>query len=128
MRKLQNMKLEKIVSVVVLGTTVITPLAALAQTTISNYTGYVSNSAPITSLTQAGTSFSSIVQWVINIFWILTVLFLIWAAILYLTAGGDEEKLKAAKSRVINAIIAGAIALLSTGLSAIVSQLLKSGA
>ncbi len=128
MRKLQNMKLEKIVSVVVLGATVITPLAALAQTSISNNTGYVINSAPITSLTQAGTSFGTIVQWVINIFWILTVLFLIWAAILYLTAGGDEEKLKEAKKRVINAVIAGAIALLSTGLSAIVSQLLKSGA
>lgn len=80
--------------------------------------------APIENLGDVGGLVSTIVNWMIGIFWIITVAFLIWAAFLYLTAGGEEEKLNEAKSRVIYALIAAAIALLSTGIQAIVRNLL----
>ncbi len=113
-------KFQKIVSVAVIAATIITPLATLAQ--VSGITALPS--APITSLGAAQNSLANIVNWIITIFWIITVLFLIWAAVLYLTAGGDEEKVGQAKKRVVGAIIAAAIALLSTGLQAIVIRLL----
>ncbi|MCL4404315.1 hypothetical protein M1432_03155 [Patescibacteria group bacterium] len=112
-------KFEKIVSIAVIAATVITPLATLAQVT------GITGTPPITSLGQAQGSLTSIINWIITIFWILTVLFLIWAAVLYLTAGGDEDKIGQAKKRVIGAIIAAAIALLSTGLQTIVTRLLQ---
>ena len=118
-------KFEKIVSIAVIAATIITPLATLAQSITNN--NPVVNTAPITNLSQAGNSLGAIVNWVITIFWILTVFFLIWAAITYLTAGGDAEKTSKGKSMVIYAIIAAAIALLSTGLHAIVSGVLKTG-
>jgi hypothetical protein len=111
-------KFEKIISVAVMVATIITPLATLAQV------AGITNTAPITSLGAAQSSLTAIINWIITIFWILTVLFLIWAAVLYLTAGGEEEKVAQAKKRVIGAIIAAAIALLSTGLQAIVTRLL----
>lgn len=116
------LNIKKILSVAAVVLTIASPLAVLAQ--VSGITG----TPPITSLTGAQTSLTSIVNWIIVIFWILTVLFLIWAAVIYLTAGGNEEKLKEAKSRVIYALIAAAIALLSTGLQAIVTRLLSQGA
>ena len=114
-------KFEKIVTVAVIAATIITPLATLAQVP-PGITALPE--APITSLGQAQSSLTNIINWIITIFWILTVLFLIWAAVLYLTAGGSDEKIGEAKKRVIGAIIAAAIALLSTGLQAIVTRLL----
>ena len=108
----------KVVTAVALAVSVLSPLATLAQTGITT-------TAPISSLSGVQTSLESIVNWIIVVFWILTVLFLVWAAILYLTGAGNEEKIKEAKSRVIYAIIAAAIALLSTGLQGIVSSLLR---
>ncbi|MEK7629942.1 MAG: hypothetical protein AAB432_00975 [Patescibacteria group bacterium] len=91
------------------------PVVALAQ---------IVDTAPIDSLGDVSFTVTRIVNWLIGIFWVLAVAFVIWAAFLYLTAGGDEEKLKDAKQRVIYAIIAAAIALLATGIQAIVTNLL----
>ena len=113
-------KFQKIVSIAVMTMAIVTPLATLAQ--VSGITAL--SSAPSTSLGAVQDSLAAIVNWVITIFWILTVLFLIWAAVLYLTAGGEEERVNQAKKRVVGAIIAAAIALLSTGLQAIVVRLL----
>jgi hypothetical protein len=64
-------------------------------------------------------------EWFIGIFWVVTVGFVIWAAFLYLTAGGNEEKVSEAKRRLLYAVIAGAIALLATGIDLIVFNLLS---
>lgn len=116
------LNIKKIAGAVAIAAILVSPLAALAQ--VTNYTPPVGN-APVTSLSGVTTSLSGFVNWAIVIFWILTVLFLIWAAVLYLTAGGAEEKIKEARQRVIYALIAAAIALLSTGLGSIVTSLLK---
>lgn len=121
------LNIKKVAGVVLATLIIASPLAAFAQSGITNITPQ-GNSVGITSISDAQTSLSRIVNWVIVVFWILTVLFLIWAAIVYLTAGGDEDKIKEAKSRVIYAVIAAAIALLANGITAIVTSLLKGGA
>ena len=64
------------------------------------------------------------VGWMISMFWICAVGFVIWAAFLYLTAGGSEDNITKAKKYIIYALIAAAIALLSTFIDVIVSNLL----
>jgi hypothetical protein len=63
--------------------------------------------------------------WFIGIFWIVAVAMVVWAAFLYLTAGGNEEKITEAKKRLLYAVIASAIALLATGIDLIVFSLLS---
>lgn len=64
-------------------------------------------------------------EWFIGVFWIITVGMVVWAAFLYLTAGGNEEKIGEAKKRLTYAVIAAAIALLSTGIDLIAYYLLS---
>lgn len=97
------------------------PLLAGAQV------GTIPNTAPITTLSAAGRSITAIVNFLIMLFWVLVVGFLIWAAVTYLTAQGDEEKIGTAKKRLVYALIAAAIALLATGVQAILTNLLVSG-
>lgn len=85
----------------------------------------VGPAAPITSLGQAQTTVTRFVNYMITLFWVIVVGFLIWAAVTYLTAQGDEEKVGLAKKRLVYALIAAAIALLSTGIQAIVTNLLQ---
>lgn len=92
------------------------PALALAQT----YT----DTPPIVGLGGVTNAVTVIVNWMIGLFWILAVAFVIWAAFSYLTAGGDEDKIKTAKQRLIFAIVAAAIALLATGIRVIVTNLL----
>lgn len=68
------------------------------------------------SLTQVENSIYRIVNFLYTIFWILAVGALIWAAILFLTAGGDKERIVKAKQMVLYACIAAAVALLATAI------------
>lgn len=52
-----------------------------------------------------------ILAWVRAIFWILAGIFILYAAFLYLTAGGDEDKVKKASQTFLYAVIAVAIAI-----------------
>ena len=80
--------------------------------------------APITNIDQTYGAVAAIVTWFINLFWILAVATVIYAAFLYLTAGGNEEKVTKAKKFLLYAVIAAVIALLATGIQAIVGNLL----
>lgn len=116
--KFQNMKktlLMKIGAGVGLVMAIL-PMLAFAQ--------LVTDTAPITSLGGVQTTITAIVNWMIVIFWIVAVAFMIWAAFTYLTAGGEEDKLTEAKSRLIYALVAAAVALLSGGIKAIATSLL----
>ena len=65
-----------------------------------------------------------VVRWVYIIFFIIAVLFIIWAAFTYLTAGGDPEKVAEAKNRLIYAAVAIAVAFLAVGFEVIVRNFL----
>lgn len=79
---------------------------------------------PLTKLSDTENVILDIAEWFIALFWILAVAFVVWAAFLYLSAGGNEEKISEAKKRLLYALIATAIALLATGIDYIVTYLL----
>lgn len=66
-----------------------------------------------------------IVGWVQVFFFAIAVLFILFAAFTFLTAGGDAEKLGKAKNQIIYAAIAIAVALLAFGVKAIVKSIIS---
>lgn len=71
------------------------------------------------------TAATAFVKWMYNIFWVIAVGFVVWSAFLFLSAGGDAEKIKKAKTMLLYAVIAAAIVLLANGIQYIVFNLLK---
>lgn len=69
---------------------------------------------------------TSIVKWVYIVFFIVAVLFILFAAFNYLIGGGQPEKVKLAHTQLIYALIAIAIALMSVGAVAIIKNFLQS--
>ncbi|MFH1347051.1 MAG: hypothetical protein ABIH10_02265 [Spirochaetota bacterium] len=67
----------------------------------------------------------SVVKWVYTIFFIVAVLFIIFAAFNYLTGAGTPDKIKAAHSQLIYAAIAIAVALLAISFQLIVGNFLE---
>ncbi len=66
-----------------------------------------------------------VVNWTTAIFFAVAVLFLFYAAYLYLSAAGDPEQLKKAKDQLIYAVIAIVIALLAGSVRFIVESILR---
>ncbi len=94
------------------------PIAALAQVTPPD---------DIDSPTKIVTIIDSVAGWFFAVFLALAVVFLIWAAFLYLTAAGSQEKVGNAKNALIYAIIAIVVALIAGGLTNIISSILGTG-
>jgi len=80
----------------------------------------------ITSIGTLVTVLQTVLGWMFTIFLILAVVMIIWAAFIYLTAGGEEEKLGKAKSILIYAVVAVVVALVAAGLPNIVGSLIGS--
>ena len=66
-----------------------------------------------------------LVNWVTGLFFVAAVLFLFYAAYLYLSAAGYPEKLKKAKDQLIYSVIAIAVALLAGSVRFIVQSILQ---
>jgi magnesium-transporting ATPase (P-type) len=64
---------------------------------------------------------ADIIQW---IFWIAAIVSAFWAGFLYLTAAGETEKLSKARKQLWYTVVAIVIALLSTGLPALIENIL----
>ncbi len=64
--------------------------------------------------------------WISFLFWGLAVIFIFYAAFKYLTAGGEEEKIKTANHTLIYAVIAIVVALFAYGLPLFVGNVLRS--
>lgn len=69
----------------------------------------------------------SIVRWIYIIFFIVAGMMILFAAFTYLTAGGDEEKIKNAKNQIIYAVVAIIVALLAFSLDRIVATFVAAG-
>lgn len=63
-------------------------------------------------------------NWMFGLLLALAAIFIIYAAFLYLTAAGDEDKIKQAKNIIIYAIIAIAVSILARGIVVVVQSLL----
>lgn len=64
-------------------------------------------------------------QYMFTAFFIVAIIFIIIAAFNFLTAQGDVEKVKNARSQVLWAAVAIAVALISTGVVKIVENILE---
>jgi len=63
--------------------------------------------------------------WFTRVFWIAAVVFIVWAAFKFLTSGGDEKKIGAAKTALLWALVAVAVAILSTVAEPLVTDILR---
>ena len=97
------------------------PIIGFAQ---ANIPGLNPPQTGITSINDVNTVIVRIVNWVMGIFFVAAVLFIFWAAYLYLTAAGDTEKVSKAHNQLIYSIVAIAVALLAGSMRYIVANLL----
>ncbi len=67
----------------------------------------------------------TIANWFAAIFFIVAVIFIILAAFSYLGAGGDEEKIKSAKQKLVYAVVAIIVAALAFFVPKIVLDILN---
>jgi len=68
--------------------------------------------------------FDTMISWLFIVLMALSVIFIILAAFSYLTAGGDEEKVKGAHKKIVWAIVAIAVAFLAQGVAYVIAELL----
>ena len=65
-----------------------------------------------------------IAQWIFNIGLVLAVIMVIWSGVLFMTAGGNEEKIKKAKQTLLWTIIGATIIIGCKGLISLVKDIL----
>ena len=79
---------------------------------------------PIADLAGVESLLTEILGWINTFFYIIASIFILFAAFQYLTAAGDEEKVKKAKNMLIYAVIAIAIALFAGGLDVLIENII----
>ncbi len=82
--------------------------------------------SPVTGVTQIWYILLSIVRWIYIIFFVVAVLFILLAAYNFLQGGANEKKAAEAKAQLKYAVIAIVVALISTGVSLLITQFLQS--
>jgi hypothetical protein len=97
------------------------PLLVFAQTV---YPANVPTTG-IKTLSDVSRIIANIVTWITGLFFVVAILFIFYAAYLYLGAAGDPERLTKAKNQLIYSVIAIAVALLAGSVRFIVENILK---
>jgi len=82
----------------------------------------------ITSIGQFVTALCTVMNWLYTFFLVLSVLMILWAAFLYVTSAGSDEKIKQAKQTIVYAVIAIIVAAIAAGLPNIIETLLSAPA
>lgn len=78
---------------------------------------------PITSFDDIIELIDTVASWLFTIILALAVVMLLYAAFLWLTASGDEDKVSTARKVLIYALIGIAIAFIAKGLVALIQEL-----
>jgi len=84
-------------------------------------------SSPIKESSELIDVIARIVGWIYIIFFIIAVMYILFAAFNYLTGANDPEKIKTGRNQIIYAAIAIAIALLAVGARTIIEGFLGGG-
>ncbi len=84
----------------------------------------VAQDSPVKSVNDVIRVLNDIVGWAYKIFFIVAVMFVIFAAYKFLFAQEDPEKIKSAKNQIIYAVVAIIIALLSVSFDVIIKNFL----
>ncbi|MDO8470165.1 MAG: hypothetical protein Q7S84_04110 [bacterium] len=104
---------------IVLASAIATPFAVLAQPdpTLTDF-----SLSGISGISKLG---GKIGGWMLGILLVLAVIFILAAAFLYLTSGGDEAKVGKAKSYIIYAIVAVVVGILAKTIITLVQSLVN---
>ena len=70
---------------------------------------------------------NNVMNWFFIIVLIIAVMFLLYAGFLFITAGGDPDKVNTARQNVMYAMVGVAVAVLAKGIVALVQGLMQSG-
>lgn len=97
--------------------------AALAQVT---YYPNTQTPAPVNINGYSGVTglLNTLLGYAYSLFFIIAIFFFLWAAVVYLMAAGNEEKVKEAKNRLMYGVIAIIIAVLAYSIPSLVSSIL----
>lgn len=91
------------------------PLLAFAQPTAPRDV--------VSSYSDVARILNVIINWFFGILIIVAVIFVLYAAYLYLVAGGDQESVKKASTVLIYAAVAVAVAIIAKGIPVVVGSL-----
>ena len=80
--------------------------------------------SPIQNKDQVIEVLDNIQIWFARVFWVVAIAAVIYAAFLYLTAGGNAEQVKTANRQMLYAVIAMVVAILAYGIPALLKQFL----
>lgn len=69
--------------------------------------------------------FNTLINWFFTILLIVAIIYILLAAYNYLTAAGDDDKVKKAHKMLIYAVVGIAVALLAQGVRFVVAQLVR---
>lgn len=114
--------MKKIYAISIITAALVLPLLAGAQAPPPNSAGIVPvklNEQPVPDL------IDKVLNFVFGLFLAISVLFIIYAAYLYLMSGGDEEKTKEAKKWIWATVVALIIAFLSKTIIGVVRSVLS---
>lgn len=119
----------KLISVTLLALVIFILPAMMTGTLVlasSNFAPDIPDS-PITDVAGIVNLLDFISRLMFALFGVLAVIFIIWAAISYLTAGGDSSKVAAANQRLIYAVVAIIVALMAAGAQGLITNFLEQG-
>ncbi len=68
---------------------------------------------------------TQVLSWAFGLLIVIAVLFIVYAAFLYITAAGEDDKIKQAKNYIVYAVIALVVGAISQALIAIVRNFLQ---
>ena len=109
--------MKKVLVSLILGTLLIVPVLAGAQPT--GPSGQVAQDEA-----QLYRTINTIINWAFAILLIGAVLVIIYAAFLFLTAGGDADKVKTARSYIVYALVAIVVGFLAKAIVSLVGNML----
>lgn len=110
--------MNRIVKYIAVGATI-----AVALPLLAGAQGGIQPTPPLPPDTSVFDIIQRIINWAFALLLILAVAFIIWAAFLYLTSGGNEEKTGTAKKYIYAAVVAIIIAALARVVVFVVRQL-----
>lgn len=110
---------KNLVNKIIATALLLSPLAAFAQGGVTSPPGAV-----VTSIGDIMRIVETAVNWAFSLILILAVLFIFYSAWLYMTAGGNPEKVESAKKNLLYAVVGIVIALLARSIIALVRNFL----
>ena len=111
--KLKAVDYFKVGEVVLVGIIMAAPFVALAAGSVLNVNCSSLNGVNCTQNTGLVSLAVIVLNWILGVAGLVAVIFLIWGGFRYLTAGGNEDSTKAARTTIINALIGLVIIILA---------------